>query len=669
MRFPILLALTLAVAAPARADSVVTDHARSTLIAETDGVAPGEAVSLAFAQEVEQGWHVYWRNPGDSGLPLEFGWTLPQGASAGVIEYPAPERIEIGPLVNFGHHGSPVFLTSVTAPKDAEIGAALEIGLQATWLICADVCVPETGDFSLTLPILAKPEANPAATAIFTRARALQAEPLPGEAFFSVHGKNLRLDLPAADAKAAYFFPAAAGLSEPSARQTLERRDGRLVIEIKGGPEIGRTGQSLEGVVALASGGDEKSYALTATRRDRPIAAAGGATLAGLVLAAFIGGAFLNLMPCVFPILFVKAASLANAAFDRAAMRRHGIFYAVGVVTTFAALGGLLLALRAGGAALGWGFHLQSPAIVALSAYILFAVGLNLAGAFSIGAGLQNLGGGLLASKDGDIAAFLTGVLAVFVAAPCVGPFLTAPIGAAVVLPPLSGMAIFLAMGLGLALPFAALSFAPAARRALPRPGPWMERFRQVLAFPVFAAAGYFLWVLAAQTGGRGLALALCGLLALALAARLWEWGKHAAWGRIASALALVAALAPVALVRPAEAAAAVSETIAFDPADVAARRTAGEPVFIDFTAAWCVTCQVNKLTVLSAPKVREAFEQGGVAYVTADWTNRDPVIAEALASFGANGVPVYVYYPPHEEAVVLPQPLTERALLAALVR
>jgi len=395
-------------------------------------------------------------------------------------------------------------------------------------------------------------------------------------------------------------------------------------------------------------------------------------SLPGLLLAAFIGGAILNLMPCVFPILFVKAATFAAAGAQAPTMRRHGTLYAAGVVATFAVLGATLIALRAAGEGLGWGFHLQSPLVIALSAYVLFAVGLNLAGAFTVGQGFQNIGGGVLASAKGDAAAFLTGVLAVFVAGPCVGPFLTAPVGAAALLPPAGGMAIFIAMALGLAAPYVALSFSPALARRLPKPGAWMERFRQLLAFPVFAASAYFIWVLSAQTGRAGLALALTGLVLLALAARLWEWGRTGGAARAAAIAALAAAVIPVALLRPANAVAAqagyaIGEAVAFDAADVERRRADGEPLFIDFTAAWCVTCQVNKLTVLSSKKVANAFAAADVTFVVADWTNRDDRIAEALASFGANGVPLYVYYPPGGEAVVLPQPLTEAAILKLL--
>lgn len=668
--FLLLAIAVFGVSPAAAASSVATDHARTTLMAETTGVSPGGTLVLAFAQQLEPGWHVYWKNPGDSGLPPEFSWTLPRGASAGAIDYPAPHRIAIGPLVNFGHEGEPVFLASITAPEDAVIGETIDIGLEATWLICAEICVPESGNFSLTIPVVAEPEIDRAAAPVFAGARAAMPAPIEGEAFFSVRGQTLSLDLPvryAADDL--YFFPASENLSEPAAPQQMRRKGDRVTLSVKGGASLASVGDALVGVVASQAHGAEAAYSFTAQKRASPNDAATTGSLTGFLLAAFLGGALLNLMPCVFPILFVKAASMAKSASgDKGALRRHGVLYGLGVVATFAALGGLLLALRAGGQEIGWGFHLQSPAVVALSAYVLFAVGLNFSGAFHVGSSLQNVGSGLVSGKEGDGAAFMTGVLAVFVAAPCIGPFLTAPVGAAAVLPPAAGFAIFIAMALGLAAPYVALSFAPGIARLLPKPGPWMDRFRQALSFPVFGASAFFLWVLAAQTGGRGLALGLFGLVLVALAARIWEWGRGAGWGKAGAALALALALVPVAMLRPAAAgAAAVRGEISYDPADVAERRADGQPVFIDFTAAWCVTCQVNKLTVLSSPKIKAAFQASDVAFITADWTNRNPAIEAALASYGANGVPLYVYYPPGGEAVILAQPLSERSVLAAL--
>jgi len=653
---------------PAMASIVVTDHAQTRIVPELDGVAPGGAVTLAFSQQLEDGWHVYWKNPGDSGLPLDFKWTLPEGASAGGIDYPAPHRIPIGPLVNFGHQGAPIFLTSVTAPANATIGSSMEIGLEATWLICADICVPETGAFSLSVPIVEAPSVNVDATDLFAKARAAMPAAFQGEASFSVSGDKLTLQISGVElASDAYFFPATPNISEPAAIQKFARRGGAETLTIKGGNALSSLGETLEGVIAIGDADEERAYSLTARRAAKPVATGAGGSLAGLLAAAFLGGALLNLMPCVFPILFVKAASMAKSASgDRRAMRRHGLLYAGGVVVSFAALGGFLLALRAGGEEIGWGFHLQSPAVIALSAYVLFAVGLNFAGVFHIGSSLQNIGSGLVDGKDGDLPAFLTGVLAVVVASPCVGPFLTAPVGAAVVLPPARGFSIFIAMAAGLAAPYLALSFAPGLSRALPKPGPWMVRFRQALSLPVFAAAAYFLWVLFVQTGQRGLALGLAGLVAMAAAAMLWEWGRKTPCARAGALVALALAFVPLAFARPA-AAAAKEGIIAFDPAEIAAFREAGKPVFIDFTAAWCVTCQVNKLTVLSSPKVKAALAENNVVFVVADWTNRDPKIEQALASFGANGVPLYVFYPVGGEAMILPQPLSERSVISAI--
>jgi thiol:disulfide interchange protein DsbD len=676
MHEPMRLALALfaffsffCLSAGAGAQTVVTDHARTSLVAQTRGAAPGAPVPLAFVQEVEVGWHVYWKNPGDSGLPLEFVWTLPEGAAAGAVVYPAPERIEIGPLVNFGHTGQPVFLTSVVAPPNAPLGSTFDIGLTATWLICADICVPETGEFKLALPIVEAPPVDPESAPIFEQARAAAPRPSPGKASFHTRDRRLTLELPAigSAAEGIYFIPETAGVSEPSAAQRAVRRADGVELIVEGGPALASVGRTLKGVVLVGDESAPVAYELSAERMAPPAGGPPSDALIGLLLAAFLGGALLNLMPCVFPILFVKAASMAEAARDGAGLRRHGLLYAAGVMATFAALAGLLLALKAGGESIGWGFHLQSPVVVALSAYILFAVGLNLAGAFHVGASLQNVGGGLIAGRGADATAFLTGALAVFVAAPCVGPFLTAPIGAAAALPPAEGLAIFMAMAAGLATPYAALSFAPGAARLLPRPGPWMELFRQVLAFPVLAAAGFFIWVLAAQSGPRGLGLGLAGLLLVALAARIWEWGGRSRRAAIAAAAALAASLIPAAAIRPKAAAEAAEGTISYDTQELARRRAAAQPVFINFTAAWCVTCQVDKLTVLTAPRVRAAFREADVALMTADWTNRDPEVTAALAAFGANGVPLYVYYPPGGEAIILPQPLTQRSLLSAL--
>lgn len=704
IRLGSLLFAAAMLAAPSVAEAarsrVVTTYADSALFPVEQGFAPGRTTTLVFHQRLRTGWHVYWKNPGDSGLPLELDWRLPEGFAAGDALYPTPEHISLGPLANYGHHGEPVFLLPVTAPATARIGDTVELSVKATWLICEDICVPEDGEFALSLPVTASPAIDHEAAALAESARAAAPQPFEADAVFSVADGAVVLSMRAPDGPVTdgYFFPEPEGLIEPVAPQRIERRGDRLAIAMTPGFSIASAGEKLPGVFGYVDDdGTRRGLAFTAARSAEPIeppaavaaaglspgpaagagSGSGGAGLAGLpylLLAAFLGGLLLNIMPCVFPVIFIKAASLMKAAgASRGAVRRDGMLYGAGVVATFAALGGLLLVLRAGGEQLGWGFHLQSPVVVLLSAYVLFLVGLNLAGLFHVGESLQGVGSGLAAQR-GAAGSFFTGVLAVAVAAPCIGPFLTAPIGAAAFLPPAAGMAIFVVMGLGLAAPYLAVTFAPRLGALLPKPGAWMEVMKQALAFPVFAGAAYFLWVLAQQTGGDGLARALAGALLLAFAAWLFELSKReggrALLVRAGAAASLVLAALPFAGLRFVDTAQAAPgrvgdvETVSYAPARIDALRAEGRGVFIDFTAAWCVTCQVNKLTVLSREDVAAAFADNDVTLMVADWTRRDPVITEALAGFGANGVPLYVYYPPEGAPVVLPQPLTARAIV-----
>ncbi|MGF1545251.1 MAG: protein-disulfide reductase DsbD family protein [Parvularculaceae bacterium] len=689
----VFFAVAANAASPALSDTVVTEHATTKLSSARDALAPGRTIALAFRQKLEPGWHVYWRNPGDSGLPLELNWTLPDGVTASDVAYPAPERVPAGPFVNFGHHGEPTFVVSLTAAPDLAVGDTLEIGLNATWLICEEICVPESGSFTLSLPVAREPAPVPEVAAAIEAARAAAPQPFAGEALARVDGGvalSTTLDGAPEDFESVFFFPETEGLIEPSAAQVVTSADGRLRIDMTAGPGFDEAREAVDavrGVLSFETRDGARAFDVDASIRNdaavfasaapTPIATrgSGAGDLFALIGLAFLGGLILNAMPCVFPIIFVKAASFVDAASGaRAEMRAHGLFYTAGVVATFALLGGLLLALRAGGAELGWGFHLQSPPIVAASAYVLFLVGLNLAGVFHVGENLQNVGSDL-AAKGGRAGAFFTGALAVFVAAPCIGPLLSAPMGAAVLLPPFAGMLIFVAMALGLAAPFAVLSFAPALAKRLPRPGAWMETFKQALSFPVFAAAAFFLWVLAEQTGPQGLAVGLAGGVLLAAAAWAFEKAKGRAVGgarafQAAAALAALAAIVPAAGLDlaapsggPAKGGYGRIEAAADDPAALDAARTEGRGGFVDFTAAWCVTCQVNKATILSRASVADLFETNDVALMAADWTRRDPDITAALEAFGANGVPLYVYYPPAGAPKVLPLPLTEGAI------
>ena len=593
----------------------------------------------------------------------------------------------MGPLANFGHHGAPVFLVPIAVEENVAIGEAT-LNVSATWLICEEICVPETGEFALTMPVAETADSFPLGAAKVAEARSATPAAFEGRAGFVATAEALVLELDAPEGVGGdvLFFPEAEGLIEPAADQVVALNGERLSVTMTPGFDYDPAAlETVKGVLATTEY-PPLGFSLTA-EKDETIAvapAAAGAVTANtsqgnlplLLLAAFFGGALLNIMPCVFPIIFIKAASLMKSAQsgEAGAVRRDGVLYTAGVVATFILIGGLLLALRAGGEQLGWGFHLQSPLIVAMSAYILFLVGLNLSGVFNIGESLQGAGGGL-ANKGGAAGAFFTGALAVLVAAPCIGPLLSAPMGAAVLLPPVWGMLIFILMALGLAAPYLLLSFVPSLGRLLPKPGAWMKIFKQLLAFPVFAAAAYFLWVLAQQTGGTGLAKALFGAVMLAFAAWLFELskgdGSRALIVRAGSAVAALAAILPVIQLETAEASVATggkhgafNDVVAYDEAAIAQFRKEGRPVFVDFTAAWCVTCQFNKLTIFSKPSLAAAFEAENVAVMVADWTSRDPEITKALEAFGANGVPLYVYYPETGDPKVLALPITEKAVL-----
>ena len=684
-----LIALVVSAAGARAQTAIENEYTRTEVTPEAMGFAPGETLWFAIRQEIQPGWHVFWTNPGDAGLPLRLDWTLPQGFAAGEIIHPVPQFIPVGPLASYAHEGAPVFLVPVTAPADAAPGSNVDIVIDASWQTCEEICVPEEGRFSFSLPVLETSSPAPSHRVVFSLARAKLPEAFEADATMTAEGADyvLTLDAPENfDAKNAFFFAGPEGVVSPPAPQEMEVSDGVLRIAMQPGWIERYEEKTFPGLLKFGEGAGSRALALTADVpaplvKPAPVSKVTPGDAPGLpllLLFAFLGGALLNVMPCVFPVVFIKAASFMQSAREHPQrVRVHGLLYMAGVLATFLLMGGVLLALRAGGAQFGWGFHLQSPWVVALSAYVLLLVGLNLAGLFSAGEGLAGAGEGL-ASKKGGAGAFFTGALAVVVAAPCIGPLLSAPMGAALLLPPLAGLAIFAMLGLGLAAPYLLLSFVPGLARRLPKPGPWMAVFKQALSFPVFAAAAYFLWVLAQQTTGAGLGVVLTGAVLLAFAA--WAYEKSKADGgpafilRIVSAAAAVIALAPLMRLEAAAPVSSASErgygAIIAEPYSAAALdayRAEGRPVFIDFTAAWCVTCQFNKMTVFSDAALGRTFSETKTVFMVADWTVRDPEITEALAGFGASGVPLYVYYDASGEGVVLPLPLTKRAVMAAI--
>lgn len=639
------------------------------LIAETSAPAGGGKVTLAIVMRPLPGWHGYWQNPGDAGVPPTVKWTLSAGAAAGPLRYPVPGRLVVSGLMNYVYDSTYAHLVMLDVPP-ATAGTVLPVRAAMTWLACTDqICVPEHGDLVLDLPV-GDGAATAESRAQFDGFRARLPATLAAPAGFAIANRRFRLGIPLPAGQPltdAYFYPAE-GMPFPyTAAQTFRQDGDTLIMETAAGE--GAAPKRLEGVLSLGGRG----FAITAN----PGTVARTPTQAGLaqaVLLAFLGalagGLLLNVMPCVFPILSLKALSLAKANGSEASARREALAYTGGAVLTCAVLGAVLLALRASGEAAGWAFQLQEPRVILVLLLLTVAVALNLAGLFEV----PTLGaGGALAGKSGTAGAFWTGALAAFVATPCTGPFLGAALGALLVLPPLAAMAIFVGLGLGLALPFLALGYIPALRRRLPRPGAWMDAFRRILSLPMFATALALAWVLGRQAGVSGMTIGLAAALAAALA--LWWLGRAQASGSrrawlpavpVAAALALAMLVLPGKNAAPASTLAGPLSAQAFDETRLAALRAEGRPVFLYFTADWCVSCKVNEKIAIDRAETADAFAKARVAVMVGDWTNGDPAIGRFLERQGRSGVPLYLYYAPGKEPRVLPQLLTA-GLLAAL--
>ena len=697
-----LLSLLLPVAvlaqlAGAPSAVVTTPQVRAELVAHAPaGLAAGSTIWLGLKIDHQPHWHTYWKNPGDSGLPTTLTWTLPASTSAGEINWPAPQRLPIGPLMNYGYEGTLLLPVAVSLPA-SYAGEALDVKLRADWLVCKDVCIPEGGDFVLKLPAQTAIAQH---GALFDAARAAAPQALPeARATASLEAGAIKVQvdgLPAAwQGKTLSFFPETAGVINNAAVLQTRWQAGQwqatvpLDAQRSAGPTtmpvVLRLPQGQGSVlVNVAVTGPWPALAgpaplppLGAGTVETPTAAPTPVSLPWALLLALVGGALLNLMPCVFPVLSLKMLAVAAKGADRRALLAGGMAYTAGVVLSFLALAGLLLALRAGGEQLGWGFQLQSPMVVAVLAGLFTLIALNLAGVFELGSVLP---GAWMAARARHpvVDSALTGVLAVAVASPCTAPFMGASLGLAVTLPTGQALAVFGALGLGMALPYLAATAWPPLARMLPRPGVWMVHFKTLMAFPMLATVVWLVWVLGQQAGING-AAALLGLL-LALAFAAWALGSQTLGPRArvgfgACGLALLAAAlvwtAPL-LRQEAQAStsAATSERWQpWSPERVAQAQAEGRTVFVDFTAAWCVTCQINKRTLNDAA-VLDDFDARRVLLLRADWTRRDATIAAELARLGRSGIPVYALYGP---SAAVPRLLSEfpsvaeiRAALAA---
>jgi thiol:disulfide interchange protein len=688
--------LALAVLAPApllaaESAAVTSPRVTATLLSARDAVAPGERFHVALVQRIAPGWHTYWRNPGDSGEPTRIDWALPEGVDAGAIQWPAPKAIRVEPLVNFGFEGTVLLPVEIGVPATARPGETLSLAANATWLVCEKICIPEEGSFRLDLPVAGAGSVDAAAQARIERALADLPQPAGFTGALRASGPDkLALALPGLPAGASdlRFFPVSDTLIEHAAEQPAA--GGTLTLKRSTAFKIETP--RLDGVVTFNEGGVRRTLALSAEVEPALLQAAAAPaappakvtlppppaedlTLLLALAFAFAGGLILNLMPCVLPVLFIKALGFAQLArADRAEVRRQGLLFLAGVLASFLALAAMVIALGT-----GWGFQLQSPPLVVLLAVLMALIGFNLIGAFEIGGRLQGLGDGL-ASRGGPLGAFMTGALAVVVATPCTAPFMGAAMGYALTQPPAAALAIFMALALGFAAPVAALSYAPGLLRLLPKPGRWMVVLKQAFAFPMFATAIWLIWVATVQAGANGALTALVAILAAGFA--LWLVGVTRSSGRgvrvaaAAAAILLVAATSAFVVqnatpsAQPAAQAGADAPG-AWSPARVAELQAQGRPVFVNFTAAWCITCLANERVALSRQEVKDAFARLGVAYLKADWTNRDAVIAATLADYGRAGVPLYLFYPAAKgaPAEVLPQLLTPETVVSAAER
>ncbi len=666
----ILIAILLPAAAlAAPRDVQSTPHVTASLAASHDSAAPGETITVLLSLAMIEGWHVYWRNPGDSGeatkLRLAAGDAPPQDAA---LTWPSPHAVPYQGLVNYGYEGEVSHSATITIPRDAQAGTLLPITAEATWLVCEDICIPETVTFTLALPVGASAPSALMADLLTDHAQQLPRES-PWPARLADHGEALALELSGTDfanakIEAAEYFPGRWGVIDHAAPQELRRSTEGLQLTLKRGADA--LGAAVEGVLVLTekSGGEtiRTGYHFTAPVVQAAPAASTNALL--MIGFALLGGVILNLMPCVFPVLAIKALALVGHAGDPRTRILGGLSYTAGVLVSFAVLGGVLIGFKQAGAAVGWGFQLQSPIVIFALAAIMMLVALNLSGVYTIGGRLMGLGGSAGRSS------FLTGVLATIVAAPCTAPFMATAVGAALIQPVPVALLIFVALGLGLALPYLLLSLSPALARALPKPGAWMKTLQQALAFPLYGTAVWLVWVLSQQVDETATLSLMLALVTLGFA--VWAVSRTSRPVRLVGGIAMLIMLGLAwGALRTPGAAHSVSHAGAepYRAETLKGLRAQNRPVFVNLTAAWCITCKVNERAALSSEAFHADLAARSITYLVGDWTNQDPEITALLEQHGRAGVPLYLAYPPDGPAIVLPQILTPAILRAAFAQ
>lgn len=693
----ILLALGTLLSVGTAAGAKQAPKVQANLIAAVESIEPGVPFTVGLSQRIAPHWHTYWKNPGDSGEPTRIEWLLPEGFAASDIRWPVPNAIPVGPLMNYGYSDALLLPVTITPPKNLNAGS-VQLKARARWLVCEQICIPESAELSLTLPVASRgaPQTPSAHAELIEQAERDAPRPTiwPTKFERSADGITLEVAAPELDREriaVVTFFPDSWGAIEHAAPQKVSWTSSGIALALKPGELAGNDPKSLSGVLVLTELLGEtqvrQGFEISArpegagpsvtaaevkgapTSSEPPGLPGGGQPISAwqALLFAFLGGLILNLMPCVLPILSLKGLALArHGGGDGSEAAHSGLAYLAGVLASFGLLTVVLVGLRSAGLAFGWGFQFQSPIFVLAMAALFLALGLSLSGVFDIGGGAVGLGEGLT-HKAGHTGSFFTGVLASVAATPCTAPFMGVAVGYALTRSALEMALVLQAMGLGFALPVLALSLSPAARRLLPKPGPWMDTLKQVLAFPLYATVAWLVWVLSIQTGSDGVLSASVVLISVAFAA--WLLGSRAGAPVLRGALAIAVVAAALAMTAPwitgAEAPRARADAASAEPFSeerVVELRAAGQPVFVNFTAAWCISCKVNEQVALRSQGFHKALADYNVAYLKGDWTNQDERIARVLKSYGRAGVPLYLLYPadPQREAIVLPQLLTE---------
>ena len=664
---------------------VKAQHLTAELTTLAPSINPGGTLQAGLVLSLEEHWHVYWHNAGDSGNPPKVTWTLPSGITAGPMQFPAPSRLPLGPLMDFGYEDTAAFPILLTADKSVKPGP-IHLDAKVDWLVCSTTCIPGRAHLGLNLTVVTAPLPPPPMVGAIGEALTLLPVALPADTKYTVIGgkKDYVLTLlTPQDATDPEFYPDDQDLIDNAADQEITRIPGGLQLRIPRAIDTDSKKptafpKALTGVFEL---NDKVAYQVTApvvpgevAKTENP-SSASGLTIPLAIALAFAGGIILNLMPCVFPVLFLKGLSLVQSTgHARAETRKHGLVYTLGILVSFWAIVAALLILRATGSQAGWGFQLQSPTFIAVLALGLFFFALSLAGQFDLGLSLTSVGGDL-AKKEGYTGSFFTGVLATIVATPCTAPLMGAAIGFALAQPASVTFAVFTALGLGLALPYLALTFEPSWTRILPRPGAWMEILKQLTAIPLFLTVAWLLWVYGSLYASSAIPTAgvdhvlrlLVALILLSIGGwALGRWPARTGSTITATIFALLALAVP--LYQPKDTTLVWSP---YTPATLTAARAAGKPVFIDFTAAWCLSCQVNERLVLKSEDVQRQLADRKVTLIKADWTQYDPTITNELAAIHRSGVPTYVLYPATKDATpdVLPELLTKSLVLDAIQR